>query len=72
MGECRHKPPCPLGTPPWQCGKRSEIEAAVFHGTLDRPTGTELLRKFGLPIRPASATERYQTEQRRIEKGLLF
>lgn len=70
--DCRHKPKCPDATPDWHCYKRGEIETAVLHGTLDRETAAHLLAKFGLPIRPQTATERYNLEAKRVEKGLLF
>jgi len=72
MDDCKHKPPCPPGTPTWSCCKRSEIERAVFHGTIERPHGASLLAKMGLPMRAESATEKYNREQLRVKKGLLF
>jgi hypothetical protein len=44
----------------------------MFRGIIERDSGEHLLKSYGLPIRPQSATERYNREQRRVEKGLLF
>lgn len=69
---CPNRPPCPEGTSTWHCAKRAEIELAMFHGTLDRDHGEGLLRAYHLLVRPMSATEMYQRDARRREKGLLF
>ena len=44
----------------------------MFHGIIGRDDGERLLRLYGLPIKPMSATERYKREAVRLEKGLLF
>lgn len=70
--DCPHKPVCPIGTPTWNCGKRTELERAMFRGEIERADGERILRLYGLPIRPASATEKYNREEKRRDKGLLF
>jgi hypothetical protein len=44
----------------------------MLHGEIEREDGERLLRLYGLIVRPASATEIYQREQRRRERGTLF
>ena len=70
--DCPNRPPCPVGTPTWHCAKRAELETAMLHGEIEREDGERLLRLYGLIVRPASATEIYQREQRRRERGTLF
>ncbi len=71
--DCPHKPPCPSDVTTWNCGKRTEIEAAMFHLKIEREDGERLLRSLHLPIKPASATERYNREERDKQKrGPLF
>ena len=67
---CPHKPHCPDGTPTWNCGKRTAIETAMFRRELNRADGERLLRTYGLPIKPMSATEKYNRDEER--RGLLF
>lgn len=70
MDECRHKPPCSVDTSRWHCGKRTAIETAMFRLELTRADGERLLRVYGLPIKPMSATEKYKRDEER--RGLLF
>lgn len=42
----------------------------MFHLKLTRVDGERLLRVYGLPIKPMSATEKYKRDEER--RGLLF
>ncbi len=70
--DCPHKPLCPDTAQRWQCQKRTEIERGIFRGVIERAAGEGLLRSYGLPIKPASATEKYNREVERRAKGTLF
>lgn len=72
MVDCPHKPACPSSTTTWNCGRRTQIERAMFRLELDRETGERALRILGLPVRDMSATERYNRREQQREKGLLF
>lgn len=71
-GDCPHRPRCPLGTPRWRCGQRTQIEQAVFDGRLERAAGRSLLQKLGVQMRPETATERYQRDTKRPTDQGLF
>ncbi len=67
--DCRHAPPCPVGTTRWRCGKRSEVEAAVSQGTISRDSGKHLLLVYGLPMTAVSrvyAGEPVRSRQERL------
>lgn len=67
MAECRHNPPCPIGTPTWQCGQRTWFERSVRDGLLPRSQVAHLLQLWGVPMSPESATARHQRLEREHE-----
>lgn len=58
-----HHPPCSHTATRFACSQRTMIESAVRRGLIERGSAERLLAKYGVPMSPMTATERYYEEQ---------
>ena len=57
-----HHPPCQHTATRFACSQRTQIEFAVRRGLIERESAQRLLTKYGVPMTPMSATERYELQ----------
>jgi hypothetical protein len=68
---CSHRPPCPTSATRWRCGQRTLVEDAVRRGLIARAAAEALLRKYGVPMTPASRVMKGEGPDGPEQKRLL-
>jgi hypothetical protein len=48
--DCKHRPPCPVSTPAFQCNIRSGIDKSVSEGRMTVSDAERFLMKYNLPM----------------------